>query len=185
MRFLSKLLAMVLLSAGLASADPLGSAFTYQGQLDDNGTPANGNFDFEFALYSSASGGTAIDTIDLDDQAVSAGLINVRRTADALCRQGTRLAAEALGPLRRGPCSAPRRQYAIGLQLGTQKGLTPPRTGGRHRGTQVHRQEGSAAAPGHRLPPQATEDGQTKASSPRQESHATSASTVRRHSFNR
>ncbi len=76
MRFLSKLLAMVLLSAGLASADPLSSAFTYQGQLDDNGTPANGNFDFEFALYSTASGGTAIDTINLDDQAVNAGLIN-------------------------------------------------------------------------------------------------------------
>lgn len=76
MRLLSKLLATSLLGAGLAAADPLGSAFTYQGQLDNNGAPANGDFDFEFALYSSASGGTAIDTIELDDQAVSAGLVN-------------------------------------------------------------------------------------------------------------
>lgn len=28
-----------------------GSAFTYQGRLDNNGAPANGAYDFEFALF--------------------------------------------------------------------------------------------------------------------------------------
>jgi hypothetical protein len=59
-----------------AKADPLGTAFTYQGQLADNGAPANGSYDFTFALYSSASGGTPIDTIELDAQTVTAGLVN-------------------------------------------------------------------------------------------------------------
>jgi len=76
MRFFARVLAMSLLCAGLASADPLGSALTYQGQLDNNGAPANGNFDLRFALYSSATGGSAIDSLELDAQAVSGGLVN-------------------------------------------------------------------------------------------------------------
>jgi hypothetical protein len=38
----------------------LGSAFTYQGQLQDNGTPANGNYDLQFRLYDAASAGFAV-----------------------------------------------------------------------------------------------------------------------------
>ena len=57
-------------------ADPLGSGFTYQGQLVQNGTPADGSFDFRFSLYSAANGGTAIDTIELDADTVSGGLVN-------------------------------------------------------------------------------------------------------------
>ena len=34
-----------------------GTAFTYQGRLDDGGAPANGHYDFEFHLYTVASGG--------------------------------------------------------------------------------------------------------------------------------
>lgn len=37
-----------------------GTAFTYQGYLDDNGTAANGNYDFKFTLYNALSGGTKI-----------------------------------------------------------------------------------------------------------------------------
>jgi len=43
-------------------ADPLGTAFTYQGQLIANGLPANGTYDFIFALYNSASSGSEIGT---------------------------------------------------------------------------------------------------------------------------
>lgn len=59
-----------------ASASPLGSAFTYQGRLSEAGQPANGSYDFEFVLYTVASGGSAADTIHVDDLAVSGGLLN-------------------------------------------------------------------------------------------------------------
>ncbi|MCU0493674.1 MAG: hypothetical protein MUD01_18960 [Chloroflexaceae bacterium] len=38
----------------------LGTAFTYQGQLQNNGAPANGNFDFQFILYDAAVGGSQV-----------------------------------------------------------------------------------------------------------------------------
>ncbi|HET6545138.1 MAG TPA: hypothetical protein VFG55_00145 [Rhodanobacteraceae bacterium] len=77
MRTLLLCLCVFLLAlAGYASADPLGSDFTYQGQLTDAGTPANGSYDFEFALYTSASGGVAVDTLDMPALAVSGGLVN-------------------------------------------------------------------------------------------------------------
>ena len=37
-----------------------GTAFTYQGGLNYNGSPANGNFDFQFSLYPADTGGAAI-----------------------------------------------------------------------------------------------------------------------------
>jgi hypothetical protein len=36
------------------------TAFTYQGSLNTSGTPANGNHDFEFALFDAASGGAQL-----------------------------------------------------------------------------------------------------------------------------
>lgn len=41
-------------------AAPLGTAFTYQGQLTDGGQPANGIYDLRFAIYDAAGGGSAI-----------------------------------------------------------------------------------------------------------------------------
>jgi hypothetical protein len=38
----------------------LGTAFTYQGQLQDNGAPADGSYDFRFTLYSVADGGAPL-----------------------------------------------------------------------------------------------------------------------------
>ena len=70
------LIALFALGAGNACAQSVGSAFTYQGELTDNGAPASGSYDFEFALYTTPSGGTAIDTIDAGDVAVTAGLVN-------------------------------------------------------------------------------------------------------------
>jgi hypothetical protein len=76
MRLRKCLLACCLSLATAAIADPLGSAFNYEGQLTFNGSPANGDFDFEFALFTAATGGTAVDTITLTGQTVNAGLIN-------------------------------------------------------------------------------------------------------------
>ena len=38
----------------------VGSGFTYQGQLKASGNPANGQYDFTFALYDALSGGTQV-----------------------------------------------------------------------------------------------------------------------------
>ncbi len=37
-----------------------GTAFTYQGRLNDNGTPANGSYDLVFSLYAAKVSGTAV-----------------------------------------------------------------------------------------------------------------------------
>jgi hypothetical protein len=76
MRIASSALMVAMFFASTALADPLGSAFTYQGQLTDNGSPANAMYDFQFALFTSATGGTAVDTLNVDDLSVSNGLIN-------------------------------------------------------------------------------------------------------------
>ena len=41
-----------------SAAAPLGSAFRYQGRLLDNGAPANGSYDLQFALFTTESGGS-------------------------------------------------------------------------------------------------------------------------------
>jgi hypothetical protein len=72
-------LALALLPAAPCLAQtPLGTAFTYQGQLTDAGSPANGSYDFQLILYDAASGGSQVGPIvSLDDLAVSAGLFTV------------------------------------------------------------------------------------------------------------
>jgi hypothetical protein len=44
----------------LSTAHAQGTAFTYQGQLANNGYPANGTYDLSFALFTTNSGGIAI-----------------------------------------------------------------------------------------------------------------------------
>lgn len=57
----------------------LGNAFTYQGRLENNGVPASGAFDFEFALYSVSTGGAPVATLPapLLSVPVSNGLFTV------------------------------------------------------------------------------------------------------------
>jgi len=55
------------------------TAFTYQGKLTDNGTPANGNYDLQFALFDSASGGAQIgQTQTVDKVSASGGVFTVQ-----------------------------------------------------------------------------------------------------------
>lgn len=60
----------------VASAQTLGSAITYQGMFADAGVPASGIYDFEFVLFTVASGGTAVQTVTKTGVAVNGGLIN-------------------------------------------------------------------------------------------------------------
>ncbi len=85
---------LLLVVATIVRADPLGTGFTYQGQLSDNGSPANGSYDFEFSLYTSATGGTAVDTVDIPGLAVSGGLVNADLDFTAVPFDGTALWVE-------------------------------------------------------------------------------------------
>src|SRR5262245_5960880 len=50
-------LTVVLLLCGVNHALAQTTAFTYQGKLTDNGSPANGNYDLKFALFDDLSAG--------------------------------------------------------------------------------------------------------------------------------
>jgi len=59
-------------------AAALGTAFTYQGRLNDNAQPANASFDFRFVLFTAGSGGSQIgNTLTNEDVAVNNGLFTV------------------------------------------------------------------------------------------------------------
>lgn len=53
---------------------PLGTVFTYQGQLKESGSPASGLYDIRFQLYLAASGGLPLATSCADNVNVDEGL---------------------------------------------------------------------------------------------------------------
>ena len=66
----------ILLGATAAWGQTTG--FTYQGRLTDGSTPANGNYDLQFALFDSLSGGTQVgSTQTLNTVPVSNGVFTV------------------------------------------------------------------------------------------------------------
>ena len=46
-----------------AAAGPLGTPFTYQGQLKQGGAPVNGTCDLRFQLWDAASGGSPVGSL--------------------------------------------------------------------------------------------------------------------------
>ncbi len=58
----------------LGGGTPLGTAFTYQGQLKENGLPANSEFAMDFALFDIESGGAQIGVAISQDVTVTNGL---------------------------------------------------------------------------------------------------------------
>jgi len=73
-------LGLVLLGPAVESrGDPLGTAFTYQGQLKEAGSPADGPYDFAFLLYDDSEFGDQVgETFLVEDADVLAGLFTVR-----------------------------------------------------------------------------------------------------------
>jgi hypothetical protein len=57
---LAALGAVMALAAGYTSAEPLGTAFLYQGHLTAGMSAANGAYDFQFAIYDAASGANLV-----------------------------------------------------------------------------------------------------------------------------
>jgi len=65
--------------AGARRAEGLGSAFTYQGQVELNGTLQNGTCDFQFSLFDALNGGAQLgSTQNLNGVAVDDGLFTVQ-----------------------------------------------------------------------------------------------------------
>jgi hypothetical protein len=63
---------------GAYPAEAQTSSFIYQGKLTDGGAPANGNYDFQFALWDSPTGGTRLGaTQTVSNAVVSNGVFTV------------------------------------------------------------------------------------------------------------
>ena len=61
-----------------AAQTPMGTAFKYQGRLTDGGSPANGDYDFNFSLYDALSGGSQVgSTFSVNGVPVANGLFTV------------------------------------------------------------------------------------------------------------
>lgn len=74
-KHLSAALALAVL-AGVAHAQPLTTAFTYQARLDDAGVPANNTYDLQFKLFNASAGGAQQGaTLTRNDVAVAQGLV--------------------------------------------------------------------------------------------------------------
>lgn len=72
-------LAALALAAAIAGAQPLSTAFTFQGRLDSAGAPASGVYDFKFALFDAAAGGAQLGSqLCADNTAVANGTFSVQ-----------------------------------------------------------------------------------------------------------
>jgi hypothetical protein len=66
-------------ATGTAASASLGTGFSYQGRLDDGGSPANGTYTFRFRLYASLTGTDQVgDAVFIEDKQVSDGLFSVQ-----------------------------------------------------------------------------------------------------------
>ncbi len=78
-KLILKLIALCLLPAAYClPAFAQGTAFTYQGQLQNNGSPASGTYNLEFSLFNANTGGTAVaGPVTTNDVVVTNGLFTV------------------------------------------------------------------------------------------------------------
>lgn len=77
MRFVTRvsLVVVMLLQAAVAPGAPIGTAFTYQGAIRDNGADPTGPYDLRFSLWDAGVGGTQQgSTLVLDDHPVNTGV---------------------------------------------------------------------------------------------------------------
>src|SRR5437016_7768269 len=76
--FFGALFIVLWLLIATSTAFAQNTSFTYQGRLTDGGTPANGNYDLQFALFDSLSGGAQVgSTQTINTVAVSNGVFTV------------------------------------------------------------------------------------------------------------
>ncbi len=76
-RFIASAVAIAL--ASLASAQALTTAFTFQGELDNAGSPVTGTYDLRFTLFDTLSGGAQrASTLCSDNVAIAGGRFTVQ-----------------------------------------------------------------------------------------------------------
>jgi hypothetical protein len=69
---------VLVLAVSAGAQTPVGTAFTYQGRLEDAGAPANGTYDLRFLLYDADVGGSQVGSILFkEDISVANGLFTV------------------------------------------------------------------------------------------------------------
>jgi hypothetical protein len=77
--FLAATLAALGIQDAAQAQGPVGTAFTYQGQLKDGGIPADDSYDFLFRLFDSSSGGSQVgDDVRISAVHVTDGLFTVQ-----------------------------------------------------------------------------------------------------------
>lgn len=73
-------------------AEPMGTAFTYQGELAQQNTPATGTYDFQFELFDVQTDGTSVSSnIQLEDVSVQDGVFTVELDFGSEVFDGTQL----------------------------------------------------------------------------------------------
>ena len=86
------MLTCLLLGFTAVQAEPIGTAFTYQGQLAQQNIPATGTFDFEFELFDAQADGSSVSSnIQLEDVSVQAGVFTVELDFGSEVFDGTQL----------------------------------------------------------------------------------------------
>ena len=61
------LMVLIFVCSQTGQAQTMGTVFTYQGKLSDGGTPANGQYDFEFKLFNTETQGSQVGGALLED----------------------------------------------------------------------------------------------------------------------
>ena len=75
-----------------ANAEPIGTAFNYQGSLSARGHPASGSYDMRFTLFADSTNGTPVaGSVTNSSVSVSNGLFSVALDFDASAFSGQRL----------------------------------------------------------------------------------------------
>lgn len=87
--FLTAALVTFWLSAAAALAAPAGSSFTYQGRLADNGTAADGNFDFTVSLHTAADSPAALAQLSTAEVPVVDGVFTLSLDFGSAAFDGT------------------------------------------------------------------------------------------------
>lgn len=64
--------------AGMSMGAPVGSAFTYQGQIKAGGNPVDGTCEIAFRLYDQATDGSQVGTAMTETVGIDAGLFSVK-----------------------------------------------------------------------------------------------------------
>jgi hypothetical protein len=156
--------ALLGLSVSARAQLPAGTSFTYQGRLEDAGSPATGSYDFEFRLFAAAAGGTQVGgTVARPGVAVAAGLFTADLdfgdgvfTGDALwlevaVRPAGSGAFTTLSPRQRAT-GAPYAIHALSIPLaGSGTATTAARSDHDHAGTyaaSVHTHDAADLATG-------------------------------------